>query len=126
MEKQSNRILLLEDDEFISRSFSVALTDAGFEVFEADSCIEGLEHLNVEKPNLVLLDLLMPGKDGYYFLENIKANPKFSEVPVVVLSNLGQQGDIEKAMRMGAKAYLIKSDHSLKEIIENVKSFLSV
>jgi len=81
---------------------------------------KGLEAVEKEKPDLVLLDLILPGLDGFEVLTKIKENPAVSQIPVIILSNLGQKDDIEKGLKMGAKDYLIKAHFTPAEIIEKI------
>ncbi len=121
---EKNKILLIEDDKFISRAYSDGLTRAGLEVSVAEDGAVGLEKMKSEKPDLVLLDLIMPVKDGFDVLTEVKDDNQFKETIFVVLSNLGQEVDIEKAKQLGADDYLIKSDISMGEVIQKVESFL--
>jgi len=121
---EKNKILLIEDDKFISRAYSDGLTRAGLEVSVAEDGAVGLEKMKSEKPDLVLLDLIMPVKDGFDVLTEVKDDNQFKETIFVVLSNLGQEVDIEKAKQLGADDYLIKSDISMGEVIQKVESIL--
>lgn len=119
-----NKILLAEDDKFIARAYKDGLEDAGFEVDVADNGVVTMEKLKQEKPDILLLDLIMPEKDGFEVLKEIKQDESLEEVPVLVISNLGQKSDINKAKELGAVDYLIKSDHSMKDVIATVKEYL--
>ncbi|MDD4412575.1 MAG: response regulator [Patescibacteria group bacterium] len=120
----SKLIILAEDDKFINRAYHDGLKRAGFEVESANDGEELLKMLETKKPDLILLDLIMPIKNGFETLEEIKNNPKYKNIPVIVVSNLGQESDVSKTMKLGAVDYLIKSDYSLKEMIDKVKSHL--
>jgi len=121
----TKRILLAEDDKFISRAYKDGLTRAGFEVETAYDGNEALKKIRANKPNLILLDLVMPDKDGFETLEELHLDKKLKKIPVIVLSNLGQDSDVKKGKELGAVDYLIKSDHSMKEVIEKVKFYLA-
>jgi DNA-binding response OmpR family regulator len=123
--ERDEKILLVEDDKFISRAYMAGLSKAGFEVVLAYDGEEAINKLQTEKPNIILLDLMMPVKDGFETLKEIKANAKLKKIPVVILSNLGQDSDIEKSKSLGATDYLIKSDVSMKEVIEKVHFYLA-
>ncbi|MSU75222.1 MAG: response regulator, partial [Candidatus Magasanikbacteria bacterium] len=84
------KILLAEDDRFIARAYSDGLTRAGYLVIPAGNGVEALEKIRSESPNLVLLDIIMPDKDGFEVLEEMKQDPKLKKIPVIILSNLGQ------------------------------------
>lgn len=119
-----HKILIAEDDIFISRAYKDGLQGAGFEVVIAADGQETIEKIRSEKPDLVLLDLIMPVKNGFEVLEEIKAD-KTLNTRIVILSNLGQESDVEKGKELGAVDYLIKSNHSMKDIIEKVKQNLT-
>ncbi len=121
----NKKILLIEDEEILRSLLSQRLREEGFKVEEATDGETGLKKLNEEKVDLVLLDLILPGMDGYEFLLNMKKDSKFSSIPVIVLSNLGQDDEIKKALDSGAKDYLIKSNFGLEEITQRIKNIFS-
>ena len=125
MDKAKKKILLAEDDKFISRAYKDGMERAGFEMIIAFDGIEAIEKINREKPDLILLDLIMPDKNGFEVLEEIKMDDGLKNIPVVILSNLGQDSDIEKGKALGAADYLIKSNLSMKEVIEKVRFYLA-
>ena len=118
------KIFIGEDDKFISRAYQDGLKRAGFEVFTGFDGSEVLKNIKENKPDLILLDLIMPIKNGFEVLGEMKMDSGLRKIPVVVLSNLGQDSDIERARELGAKDYLIKSNYSMKEIIEKVREYL--
>lgn len=117
-----NKILLAEDDYAISRVYAGGLTHAGFEVSVAVNGIEALEKIRIDQPDLVLLDLMMPIKNGFEVLEEIRKDDALKDIPVIILSNLGQESDIARSKELGITDYLVKSDTSMKHLIEKVKS----
>ena len=119
------KILLGEDDKFISRAYVDGLSRAGHEVKAANDGNEVIKALEEFTPDIILLDIIMPEKNGFEVLEEIKANDKTKNIPVIVLSNLGQDTDIEKGKKLGAVDYLIKSNFSIKEVMNKIKSHLS-
>jgi two-component system, OmpR family, alkaline phosphatase synthesis response regulator PhoP len=119
------KILLAEDDKFISRAYEDGLGKAGFEVVVANDGGEAIAKVKSEKPDIVLLDLIMPTKNGFEVLEELKLDPDLSKIPVVVLSNLGQDSDVKKSKDLGAVDYLVKSNFSMKEVIEKIKFYLA-
>jgi DNA-binding response OmpR family regulator len=119
------KILLAEDDVFISRAYQDGLGRAGFNIIAAADGAEALKKAEAEVPDLILLDVIMPIKNGFEVLEELKKNEKLKNIPVIVLSNLGQDSDIEKGRKLGAADYLIKSNHSLREVAEKVSEHLS-
>lgn len=116
------RILLVEDDRFLRRAAEAALRRHGFTVLTAAEGEEGLRLARAEKPDLVLLDLIMPGLQGFEVLKLLKAEAATSAIPVIVLSNLGQDSDVQRAMEAGAVDYLIKANLALDMLIERVKA----
>lgn len=124
-ERKKKRILLVEDDEFLSEILIKRLKEAEFETRLSKTATGALEVLKKEKMDLILLDLILPGMNGFEFLKEKKENPSLSQIPTIVLSNLGQDEEIQKAKNLGAKDYLIKAHFTTKEIIEKVKEFLA-
>jgi len=120
----ASKILIIEDDKFLRGLIAQKLKAEGYEVTEAAEGREGLEKVKKEKPNLVLLDLVLPGIDGFEVLKKIKEDPSTSFLPVIILSNLGQKESVEKGLKMGAVDYLIKAHFTPTEIIEKVKNNL--
>ena len=120
------KILLCEDEEFVARSYTRKLELEGFAVILAKNGNEAIEMIKTESPNLVLLDLLMPLKNGFEVLEEIQkgVDEKLKKIPIIVSSNLGQNTDIEESKKLGAVDYLVKSNISLKELVEKVRKYL--
>ncbi len=118
-------ILIVEDDKFLRELMSRKLREEGYEVEEAIDGEEGLKQAQEGSPDIILLDLILPGMDGFEVLENIKEDPKLSEVPLIILSNLGQRDDIEKGLRLGADDYLVKAHFTPTEIIDKIKKVVS-
>ena len=113
-------ILLIEDDRFLRKAAEAALRRHGFAVLTAPDGLEGLRLARAERPDLVLLDLIMPGMQGFEVLKLLKADAQTMAIPVVVLSNLGQDSDVQHAMTEGAVDYLIKANLRLEELVERV------
>jgi DNA-binding response OmpR family regulator len=115
------KIIIAEDEAFLSKVMSSKLKKEGFEVLvciDGEACIEAIKK---EKPDLVLLDLLMPKKDGFEVLEEIRADVATKNVKVIITSNLGQESDIEKGKKLGVLEYIVKANSSIHEIVEIVK-----
>ncbi len=121
----SPHLLLVEDDKFISRAYKDGLEREGFDVDTAFDGVEAMEKIRASSPNLVLLDLILPEKDGFAVLEEVRLDESLKHVPIIILSNLGQESDIEKGRSLGALDYLIKADVSMKDVIEKVKFHLA-
>ena len=118
------KILVIEDDKFLRELICQKILKEGYDVSEAVDGEKGIEAVKKEKPDLVLLDLILPGIDGFEVLARIKADPSIAEVPVIILSNLGQKDDIEKGLKMGAMDYMIKAHFTPGEILSKVNSIL--
>ena len=119
------KVLIVEDDRFLSKAYTSKLKKTGFEVILAFNGKEALEKSKLEKPDIILLDLLMPKKNGWTVLADLKKNRALKNIPVIVLSNLGEEDDIKKARGFGAADYLVKSDISIQEVINKIKKFLA-
>ena len=118
-------IVLADDESYIAIAYRDGLERAGFAVTVANNGQDALGAISHIKPDIVLLDLIMPKMNGLEVLKAIKADPALSSIPVIVLSNLSQVTDEAEVLRLGAADFLIKSDFSLKQIIEKVESVLS-
>lgn len=119
-----SKILVIEDDQFLRDLIVKKLTDEGFDVSQAIDGEEGSRLAKEEKPDLVLLDLILPGIDGFEVLKELKSDSEFSKTPVIILSNLGQKDDIDRGLKLGAKDYLIKAHFTPGEIVKKVKETL--
>lgn len=102
-------ILLVEDDAFFQKFYASKIKETGYQVEVAGNGVEALEKLKTVRPNLILLDLIMPLKDGFEVLQTLSQNPALSTIPVLVFSTLGQEKDVERAKSLGAKDYVNKS-----------------
>jgi len=114
-------ILIIEDDKFLRELISRKLLSDGFKIEEAIDGEEGLRKIEEVKPDLILLDLILPGLDGFEVLERIKDNPSTSAVPVLILSNLGQRDEIERGLKLGAVDFLVKAHFTPEEIVDKIK-----
>ncbi len=119
-------VLLVEDDAFLREICSKKLTKEGYTVYEAIDGEQALSGVESAKPDIVLLDIILPAIDGFQILSQIRTNKdkKIAKVPVIMLSNLGQDDDIKKAMDMGANDYLVKAHFTTEEIVEKIKILL--
>lgn len=122
----AKKILIIEDDLVLQKSLNEYLCSEGFEIVCASDGEEGAQKAVTEKPDLILLDIVLPKKDGYEVLQEVKANPEISHIPVVLLTNLDGITDVEKALELGATTYLVKADYKLEEVTEKVKEILNV
>lgn len=117
-------VLVIEDDKFLRELLVRKLSSEGFDVLNAIDADAAFAILSERKPNVILCDLILPGVDGFEILKRIKADPKISDVPVVILSNLGQKDDLDKAMGLGAKDFMVKANFTLDEIVTKVRSIV--
>lgn len=124
MEKK--KILIVEDDGILQKALQEFLLEDGFEVFGALDGEEGLEMAKGKNPDLILLDIILPKKDGYEVLKELKLDENTKKIPVVLLTNLGSINDVEKALEMGATTYLIKADYKLEEVVKKIKEILNI
>lgn len=118
---ERKKILLVEDDQLISRAYRFALGEAGFNVVLADDGRVALQKIEEEKPDLILLDIVMPILNGFEVLEKLKKQSKKGSPPVIMISNLGQQTDIARGKKLGAVDFLVKANISLKDMVDVVK-----
>lgn len=121
----TKKILSIEDDAFLSSLVSGKLIESGFSVITAGTGHDGLLKAKSEKPNLILLDVMLPDMGGFEILEKLKADPETSSIPVIILSNLGGRDEIERGVALGASSYLIKSNILPHEVAEMVQSQIS-
>ena len=125
MSKEKPKILIIEEDRFLRKIYKNKFSRAGFEFREAISGDEGLNKVYSEKPDLVLLDLMLPKRSGFDVLVELKRDKSTRKIPVVILSNLAQEQDIQRVMSLGASDYLIKTEVSLSDVIDRVKECLA-
>ncbi|OIO32928.1 MAG: hypothetical protein CO016_00805 [Candidatus Yonathbacteria bacterium CG_4_8_14_3_um_filter_46_25] len=121
-------ILVVEDDKFLRDLLVGKLFNEGFEVksaIDSRGALDILHNANGWKPRVVLLDLILPGEDGFSVLVKIKNDENLAAIPVIILSNLGQKEDIDKAIELGAYDFMVKANFTLDEILEKVKSVLN-
>ncbi|MDE2001433.1 MAG: response regulator [Patescibacteria group bacterium] len=120
------KILLVEDDQILAKLYQTKFQREGMEIQLAYDGEEGFEKMKSYHPDVVILDLIMPKVDGFSFLAKVQADAELAgrKTPILVLSNLGQESDIKKAMDMGAKDFFIKADVSLSQMVEKVRKYL--
>jgi CheY-like chemotaxis protein len=115
------KILLVEDEEILTNLLQKKLTKEGYEVLVARNGLEGLKLMREIKPDLVLLDIIMPKMGGFEVMEEMNRDLELSSIPVIIISNSGQPVELDKAKELGAKDWLIKTEFDPKEVIEKVK-----
>jgi CheY-like chemotaxis protein len=114
------RILIVEDEKILSDLLQKKLLKEGYEVIAACDGQEGIEMIRQEKPDLILLDILMPRKDGFGVMEDMQKDPEIKNIPVIIVSNSGQQVELSKAINLGAKDWLIKTEFDPQEVVDKV------
>ena len=119
-----HKIVIVEDEEALARVLKEKFESEEFEVELAMDGKVALPTIQKMRPDLVLLDLMLPKRDGIDVLKDIKADRDLEATPVIVLSNLDGDEDIKQAISLGAKDYFVKSQHPIKEVVEKVKDFL--
>lgn len=120
-----SKILIVEDDEVLSKIFQKKIESTGFKVIAAYSGNEGLTAAQKEKPDLILMDIMMPGMDGFHVIKALKENAETKNTPIIILTNLGtSEIFISEAKRLGVKAYLVKYKTSANEVVETIQKEL--
>jgi len=117
-------ILLVEDDIFLVDIYKKKFSEAGFNVDVADDGEMALEKVKEIKPDIVLLDIILPNFDGWEILQKIRADQELKNVKVIMLSNLGQKEEVEKGIAMGATKYLIKAHFTPSEVVKEIENIL--
>ena len=120
----AGKILIAEDDQFILKAMTIKLTKEGYEVKIATDGVQLMDILKSYIPDLIILDLLMPKKDGFEVLKEVKADSKLKNIPILIASNLGQENDIQQVLDLGATDYLIKSEFTLESLVQKIKNIL--
>ena len=123
---ETKKLLIIEDDLVLQKALNDYLCAEGFEVKCAADGETGVSLAFSEKPDLILLDIVVPKKDGYTVLAEVRENNETKHVPIVLLTNLGSISDVEKALELGATTYLVKADYKLEEITAKIKEILNI
>lgn len=118
------KILLVEDDTFLAGMYVTKLELEGFDVVLADNGEKGLEQARATNPDIVLLDVILPRMSGFDVLKNLKDDEQTKDVPVIMLTNLGQSEDVQKGLDLGAKDYLVKAHFMPAEVVQKVKEIV--
>ena len=120
------KVLIAEDDHFLSALLKARMDKEGFEVRQVFDGQEALDMLKEFHPTVIILDLIMPTLSGFEFLEQTSIDPQFNQIPVIILSNLGQDEDIQHAKQLGAKENFVKARTSIDQVITVVKNLTQV
>ncbi len=119
-------VLVVEDDPFLGSLLPNRLSKAGFSVTRASDGEEALEMLKTMKPDLILLDIILPKKSGFEVMEEIQKDPLLKRAPIVIISNLGQDEDVARGRQLGAIEYYIKAQTSIEDLVGKVEQLLGV
>lgn len=117
-------ILLIEDDPFLVDLYTTKFKKVGFNIEVIADGKEGLEKMRMKKPDLLLLDIVVPGVSGWEVLEDINKNKEFKDLKIIILSNLTSREEVERGLKLGASKYLIKAHYTPSEVVEEVKKVL--
>ena len=120
--------MIIEDDQFIQDLISRKFLTEGFQTMPAPSSVQAFDYL-INKgilPDIIILDIMLPGMDGFEILKEIKANATFARIPVIIFSNLGEQKYIDRAQELGVQEYVIKANFTLDELVEKVRGYLNI
>ncbi|MFA6389350.1 MAG: response regulator [Patescibacteria group bacterium] len=120
------KILIVEDDSFLLTMYANKFEMENFEVLMAEDGKKGLKLALKERPDLILLDLILPIMDGFEVLKEIKADEKVRRIPVILLTNLSQREEVDRALLLGAQDYMIKAHSMPSEVVEKVKNVLKI
>ena len=118
------KILLIEDEKILGEMYKEKFTQAGFEVFLAIEAKEGIKLAKKERPDLILLDILLPRENGIFFLKKLRKISEIASIPVVAFSNYDDPPTKREAVKLGVKEYLIKTSYTPQEIVEKIKGYL--
>jgi DNA-binding response OmpR family regulator len=124
MPTNQQKVLLVEDEKMLAEMYATKFSMEGYTVEKAFDGAQGLELAKTMNPDIILLDVIMPKLDGFATLKQLKADPKLKAIPVIMLTNLGQEDDLKKGKELGATDYFVKSNHSPSEIVDKVKVVL--
>lgn len=124
MADEKIKVLLVEDDKMIIDMYTLKFTQEGYEVVQAENGKDAVALAKTVNPDIILLDIILPQMDGFSVLKEIKADPNVKDVPVILLTNLGQDGDVKKGLELGATDYLIKANYTPSQVVDKVKSVL--
>ena len=124
MPDEKIKVLLVEDDKMIIDMYTLKFTQEGFDVVTAENGKDAVALALKESPDIVLLDIILPQMDGFTVLKELKSADNTKETPVILLTNLGQDGDVKKGLELGATDYLIKANYTPSQVVDKVKSVL--
>lgn len=121
----SKKILLIEDDPMLREALTEKLQDKNYLVHGSDGAEDAYQYLKIEKPHIIMTDLVMQGDGGLEILQKVKSNPMLADVPVIILSNSGTESDIARAHALGVADFIVKSDTPLSELVKRIEKVLT-
>jgi DNA-binding response OmpR family regulator len=121
---KKKKVLIIEDDPQVNKIYVNKFQFEGMEVLTASTGDEGLKKMQVEKPDLILLDVMLPGKSGFEILKIIKKNSQTKDIPVLILTNLARAEEQRKGKKLGAEDYFIKTNTSIFQVVEKIQEIL--
>jgi DNA-binding response OmpR family regulator len=124
MTDEKTKVLIIEDEEMLVNMYISKFTKEGYQAEKASNGRIGLEQARTIKPDIILLDIMMPEIDGFMVLKDLKNDTATKDIPVIMLTNLGQEEDIEKGKQLGATDYLVKANLTPAQVVEKVKTIL--
>jgi len=124
MPNEKIKILLIEDDATLVEMYEMKFKESEFEILVADRGAQGLEIAEKQVPDIILLDIILPEMDGFAILRELKKDEKTKRIPVLLLSNLGQDSDIEKGKKLGAEDYLVKANYTPTQVVDMVRKYI--
>jgi two-component system, sensor histidine kinase and response regulator len=119
------KILIIEDDRYISKMYQLKLSLDGFDVQVADNGRIGVDKVREFRPDIILTDILMPEMDGFEVIKMVKGDPESKDIPILIMSNLGQEDHIQKGLELGALGYIVKSQYTPSKVVEKIKEVLA-
>lgn len=118
------KVLIIEDDSFLQGLEAGKLKKENYEVITASSGEEAMKKITEPNIDIILLDLILPNYDGFEILQKIRSTKEIANTPVIVFSNLSEEKDIKKSQELGATDFMVKSNFTLEELVENIKKIL--
>lgn len=125
MDEKKTTVLIIEDEKMLAEMYVTKFSMEGFSVTQANDGASGLEKARKEKPNIILLDIIMPKLDGFAVLKQLRSDAAFKKTQIVLLTNLGQEDDVKKGKELGANDYFVKANHTPADVVVKVKELLA-
>jgi DNA-binding response OmpR family regulator len=126
MNNKKTTVLIVEDEKMLAEMYATKFSMEGFEPVTANDGVDGLAQAKALKPDIILLDIIMPKLDGFAVLKEIREDVSLKDIPVILLTNLGQDEDIKRGQGMGAADYFVKANHTPAEVVQKVKDTLKL